>query len=300
MTRTILVAYDPGTRDIAPVRFGQAAARFTGAPLTVVAVYEGGMLEDRLASGTFGEELSADAREALDDLKATLEGEGEASPRMILAESHSAARGLHRAMDEETSGLVVLGSTGRGAVGRVLPGSTAERVVHGAPCPVAVVPRGYTAPEGGLRTIAVGFADSDEGRAALRVAAAVARARGARLRVVTALRHGPVQTYSVRDEAGRELLAAGEALDRACAELAEGTECETEVAHGDAAEALVGVSQSADLVVVGSRAYGPLRAVALGGVSRRVMAEAHCPVLVLPRGAEADLEELLPAAGATA
>jgi nucleotide-binding universal stress UspA family protein len=47
------------------------------------------------------------------------------------------------------------------------------------------------------------------------------------------------------------------------------------------------------VLVVGSRGYGPLRAVLLGSVSRRLMTEAHCPVIVVPRGVEAALEALL-------
>jgi nucleotide-binding universal stress UspA family protein len=34
------------------------------------------------------------------------------------------------------------GSTHRGPIGRVLAGSTARKLLHGAPCPVLVVPRG--------------------------------------------------------------------------------------------------------------------------------------------------------------
>jgi hypothetical protein len=41
-----------------------------------------------------------------------------------------------------------------------------------------------------------------------------------------------------------------------------------------------------------------LRAVLLGGVSRRVAAEASCPVIVLPRGVESSLEALLSDASA--
>jgi nucleotide-binding universal stress UspA family protein len=44
--------------------------------------------------------------------------------------------------------------------------------------------------------------------------------------------------------------------------------------------------------VCGSRGYGPRRAVLLGGVSRRVTAEAECPVIVLARGVEASLQAL--------
>ena len=41
------------------------------------------------------------------------------------------------------AGLIVVGSTHTGRAGRVLPGSTAERLLHGSPCPVAVAPKGY-------------------------------------------------------------------------------------------------------------------------------------------------------------
>jgi hypothetical protein len=42
------------------------------------------------------------------------------------------------------------------------------------------------------------------------------------------------------------------------------------------------VSAHVGLLVCGSRGYGPLRSVLLGGVSRRLVDGAHCPVLVLP------------------
>ena len=56
---------------------------------------------------------------------------------------------------------------------------------------------------------------------------------------------------------------------------------------------LAGFTVSLDLLVMGSRAYGPHRAVLLGGVSRRVIADSKCPVVVLPRGAAHPLQELL-------
>jgi nucleotide-binding universal stress UspA family protein len=62
---------------------------------------------------------------------------------------------------------------------------------------------------------------------------------------------------------------------------------------GDPAEVLVDFSKGVDLLVCGSRGYGPARAVLLGSVSRDVMDEARCPVIVLPRGVEATLEALL-------
>jgi hypothetical protein len=52
---------------------------------------------------------------------------------------------------------------------------------------------------------------------------------------------------------------------------------------GDPAEKLIDLSDQLDVLVCGSRGHGPVRAVLLGSVSRRLVAEAHCPVIVLPR-----------------
>jgi nucleotide-binding universal stress UspA family protein len=164
-----------------------------------------------------------------------------------------------------------------------------------------VIPHSWTDP-GDFKTIAVGFVDSEEGHEALRGAYELARATGARLQVVTSVRVG-VNVYAGADEP-TEAPSAGdlegeylrhverhvrEALGRLSGDL--GVEIKTFV--GDAADTLVRVSREVDLLVIGSRRYGPLRAVALGGVSRRVANEAHCPVIVLPRGVEASLEALL-------
>ncbi len=56
-----------------------------------------------------------------------------------------------------------------------------------------------------------------------------------------------------------------------------------EVSRGNPCDLLIDAIQTLDLLVLGSRAYGPLRHVLLGGVSAEVMRRAHCPVLVVPR-----------------
>ena len=70
-------------------------------------------------------------------------------------------------------------------------------------------------------------------------------------------------------------------------------EVEADVSVGDPADFLIAASEFLDLLVCGSRGYGPTRAVLLGGVSRRVTSEAQCPVIVLARGAEDSLEALV-------
>jgi nucleotide-binding universal stress UspA family protein len=290
MSKPIVVGYDPETRDRAPVEFGAAAARFTGAPLVIASVHGAG--DDSVTTGQTGEELVADVSEMLEEVRGELHAEGIEIECRELAGT-SAARALHEAAEEGDAGLLVVGSTRRGALGRVLPGSTAERLMHGAPCPIAVVPHGWQA-GGGLHTIGVAFVDTEEGREALREAHALARRAEATLRVLTATRvHAYAETEprmgaqrgkDFDEVEGEHRVRAEEAARAAVDELDGDVPVQVDAFLGDPADTLIRLSESLDLLVCGSRGYGPVRAVLLGGVSRRVAAESACPVIVLPRG----------------
>jgi nucleotide-binding universal stress UspA family protein len=184
--------------------------------------------------------------------------------------------------------------------------------MHGAPCPIAVVPRGWET-RGGLRVIGVAYVDSEEGEEALRGAHALALRAGATLRVITVVRpslamymetepHMDVRPAKSIDEVeGEHRVAAERALQEVVAGLDAGVPVEAEAfVDEDPADVLIRVSEHLDLLVCGSRGYGPARAVLLGGVSRRVAAGAHCPVIVLPRGVRSSLQALMEEAGAAA
>jgi nucleotide-binding universal stress UspA family protein len=68
---------------------------------------------------------------------------------------------------------------------------------------------------------------------------------------------------------------------------------------GDPEAVLAEQTKSVDLMIVGSRGYGPHRAVLLGSVSGRLVRDAACPVIVLPRSIEAPFEALFEAASDT-
>jgi len=299
--KPILVGYDARKADRAPVSFGVAAARFTGAPLIVASVHGGSTALGAVGSEVVEEEYESGAGQSLEHLRRELEAEGvHAECRSI--EGTSAPHALHDAAEEIDAGLLVIGSTQRGSVGRLLPGSTAQRLMHGAPCPLAVVPHGWTQ-SGPLSTIGVAFVDTPEGRAALDGALALARRADAGLRVLSVTKaHGFDRTFGGGDPLTPAVTfedVAGEirgATERAVAEATAGdgdVEIEPDVSVGDPAELLIAASEHLDLLICGSRGYGPSRAVLLGGVSRRVTAEAHCPVIVLVRGPGAGLEALL-------
>lgn len=156
--------------------------------------------------------------------------------------------------------LIAVGATNRGALGRIVPGSVAERLLHGAPCPVAVVPAGWN---GELRRIAVAYDGSDEATHALDAGRDLA------------VRHG----------ADLALLHVGEPAD-AAKHAAEQLGARCENLTGPAGPALVGACcEGVDLLVCGSRSYGPMHAALAGCVSRHVVDHAPCPVLVTPRTA---------------
>jgi nucleotide-binding universal stress UspA family protein len=89
--------------------------------------------------------------------------------------------------------------------------------------------------------------------------------------------------YDGRTEAGH----ARQVAEALAADLkAELTTITVGEEKGDPAEVLVNRSRDLDLLVVGSRGYGPLRHALVGNVSWDVMRKAACPVLVVPRSAD--------------
>ena len=151
---------------------------------------------------------------------------------------------------------------------------------------------------GDISTIVVGYDGSVEAKAALVGARTIARVRGARLRLVEvldamwmgtpALMQGPGYILTPDDMEER----ARKYLGEVALTLAPDVPTDPVVAVGAPEQVLADESKSADLVVVGSRGYGPHRAVLLGSVSGRLVRESSSPVLVVPRGIEAPLEEL--------
>jgi nucleotide-binding universal stress UspA family protein len=316
--RPIIAGHDPKSDDRAAVRLGVTVARFTHAPLIVVSV-QSGPLPVPLAAGqslpyavgTVDPELLEDCAPAVEEIAAELEDD-DITVQCRTLTGTSAAQALHAAAEAEDAALLVVGA-GRHRLGQVLPAPTAERLLHGAPCPVATAPYGWR-PRGALEQIGVAFVDTPEGRAALSAAYALARRAKARLRVITVVRpsarmYADIEPQTavqrgktLEDVLGEHKLLAIRAAKLALAPLGGDVEVEIDAPIGDPANTLVDLSRFLGLLVCGSRGFGPLRAVLLGSVSRHVVAEAHCPALVLPRGVEAALDALLaePRAVATA
>jgi nucleotide-binding universal stress UspA family protein len=91
-----------------------------------------------------------------------------------------------------------------------------------------------------------------------------------------------VQLVSVNDVLRRDL---GRKLAHTERELRErGIDVVGGLLEGDAAQVLERESRDLDLLVTGSRGYGPKRAALLGSVSSALLRTAECPIVVVPRG----------------
>ena len=204
--------------------------------------------------------------------------------------SDSPPRVLTEIAEAEHADLVVVGSSHRGAIGRVLPGTTAERLLHGAPCAVAVAPRGY---RGGLiRRIGVAYDSSPEAEAALHAAEALALELRAALTVYCAVEPTPPSATMIAAGTGAEWPSrtakdhARHLLWAVTDNAPEGLKPETLLLHGDpAAEIAARAHGVIDLLFTGSRGYGPLRRALLGSVSGALVRDAGCPVVVTPHTA---------------
>lgn len=293
MTPPILVGIDPLRHDPEAPVLAALLARATGAPVIAVATYDNtpyrlGVADDRELRGTALARLAA-IEPAFHGLE--LETAALAGP--------SAARVLHDYAEQRGAGLLVLGSTHHGVAGRITLGSTADPLLHGATFPVAVAPRGFAERMHGIDRVGAAFIDSREGHEALRAAAALATAFGAELRAVTAVdpiawnATSLVQPYDVRARLDLSRDHAETTLRRAVDSLVPAMPVRTEVLVNSPVPALERFSNDVDVLVCGSRGYGPLGSVLLGGVSRRLVHRAVCPVIVVPRGTERMIEDLV-------
>jgi nucleotide-binding universal stress UspA family protein len=250
-------------------------------PLRVVTVYPGSV---PIGPGRVDAEWVAynrqEAERILDGARAALAGT-DASFEAVAAES--APRGLHDAMEAAGPGAVaILGSRNTKGVRRTAPGNTADRLLTGAPGPVVVVPWDYeelTAPE--VRRVAVAYIDTPDGAAALEAARAYAKEVAASVDLLSVVPDSIVRpslgeprrfTEGQREDFAASLRAAARPDER------------TRLLDGPVVDALADVRpEDADLLVCGSRGYGPARRVLLGGVSARLLRHARIPVMVVPR-----------------
>jgi nucleotide-binding universal stress UspA family protein len=200
-------------------------------------------------------------------------------------EGVSASAGLTGVAERVGATAIVIGSNARGPIGRVLMGDVGAALTGGSPCAVVVAPRGY-ARENPQRISRVGIAydGRPQARVAMREGVTMGQGLNASLHLLAAVPFVHPGGRIGHTSRGFERLIL-EDMEGTLSDAADrlGFPVARTVSVGDAADCLAEASEDLDLLVIGSRGYGPLRRVMLGGVSVRVMRSSACPVMVVPR-----------------
>jgi nucleotide-binding universal stress UspA family protein len=210
--------------------------------------------------------------------------------KVVHVEKGSPADALQALAESGEADLIVLGSTHHAHLGSVSPGSVAEHLLHGARCRLVIAPKGYgdeDHSEDRLRVAAVGFDGMAESYAALDEAAKLAAKFGGSLRVIGVATPVPAMGAAAAAQAGPEAGPDFQTqLSNAVAELPAELRALPVFERGDPVEKLLEAAEvGVDLLVLGSRGFGPVMRLLIGSVSSRVIREAPCPVLVVPRPA---------------
>ena len=290
MSKPIIIAVDPHRDDRDAVALGVLLARVMEAPLVLASAHAVDPPTDELYA-----EYADAARDQADQALARLRSEVQQRAGASVAVSATAvgyagspAGALQRLAARKDAGIIVVGSSARGPVGRVLPGAVTDRLLHGAPCAVAVAPVGFERRDPSLGLIGVAFLERADGRAALAAGCDLAGAAGGLVRVLTVREPTDLRlaggldadqlaaSRRVADESAERTLRAGVGA------VPEPRSAGGALLHGHPHEALAAASADLDLLVCGSRGYGPVRTVLLGGVSHALVRHAACPVLVVP------------------
>lgn len=210
--------------------------------------------------------------------------------RMVIETDVSVARALERVVRREHRDLLVVGSSRHAPEGRVRIGKRTRQLLGHAACALAVAPRGmHHDTKTNLTRIGVGYDGSPESEAALALAASISLAAGAQLlvrgvvddRISTAgwsAAGGMPDLPERRNLAQAEVEALLEKTQNAV--RAAGAHAEPEVQLGRPADGLLELCASVDLLVIGSRRWGPIARVILGSTGETLLHGASCPILV--------------------
>jgi nucleotide-binding universal stress UspA family protein len=281
MYRTIIAGCDGSQRGRGAVSLAHTIASATGARLVLVGVYHHPPLPFPSSYADLRSDIERQLKAVRDEL----------APEAIIqvAANLSPAHALRHIARFEDADLIVVGSRHRRRLQRIFDSDHALQVLDGARCAVAVAPDPVP-PRRELRTIGVGIDSTPESKIALGMAHELAKRTGARLQLKCVVddaapwwMDGVLPPASALQEVLDERLQAAHALLHARLESCEGVEAEGDVLVGDPAGELILASEDLDLLVLGSRRWGPVRRLALGGTSERVIRHAGCPVLVPPR-----------------
>ncbi len=281
MFKRVVVGCDgtEGARDA--VALAAAIAAATGAGLSLVGVH---------STSLFPIPQESDRRTLRHHAEAILHKERELQAPNALVHTvvdFSVPRALRHYAEHWNADLVVLGSEATAVVGHVAIGRRGRQLLYDAPFALAIAQRDLHKREFKIGKIGLGFDGESESQAALAMAAALGRAAGAEIDVMTVV-DDHIPHLSGEWMAGRNGHHVEERRDAALASAQSAladldVSAHVEAVVGDPGVQLRTLSENVDLIVVGSRRWGPFARLVAGGVGETLVTDSSCSVLIVPR-----------------
>ncbi|WP_445166864.1 universal stress protein [Mycolicibacterium sp. Dal123E01] len=290
---TVVVGYLAGKSGTAPLNLALGAARTLRSSLTVATVVPKPWTTPSPARidaeyAAWADQLAADSAREAQRYLATVADGVEVTYR---SQAHrSVSGGLVEVVEELDAELLVLGSSSDGQLGQVVVGSTADRLLHSAPVPLAIAPRGYRSHASVLSRITCGYPGTPEAADVVKRVAGLAEQFQVRLRVITfAVRGRTMYPPEVGLHAEDSILAAWEthareALAQLRAEGAVGEQALLQVVSGNGWDQALDAAEWEDgeVLALGTSPRGDIARVFLGSRGSKIMRHSPVPVLVLP------------------
>ena len=204
----------------------------------------------------------------------------------------SVSRALMHFAQETHVEMLAIGSARDTPPGRARIGRRGRQLLHDMPFTLALAPRGWRTRKFEVGRIGLGDDGGPEAAVAREVAIQLCRASGATLVIKRVIDDrypmvaGVASSALPEYEAGLEYerSQAQSELEQQAAQLDVPSEIDSVL--GDPGHELRSLSDHVDLIVVGSRRWGLLARLVTGGVGETLVADAGCPVVIVPRPSE--------------
>jgi nucleotide-binding universal stress UspA family protein len=151
----VIVGVDGSERSVEALALADLLGPVLGRRVVIAYVHPYGRFSSLPSGGEYETLVREVAESTFDQIREHLPSVPERRTQLVSEESPAA--GLHALGEREAAGLIVIGSSHRSNIGRTLVGGTGERLLSGAPAPVAVSRRAtLPAAAAGSRWWAVG------------------------------------------------------------------------------------------------------------------------------------------------
>lgn len=291
---TVVVGYLAGKAGTSALNLGVEAARTLKTSLAVVTVVPKPWTTPSPARidaeyAQYADKLAADSATQARQCVAALDDTLEVSFHKYA--HRSAPGGLLQAVAELKAEALVLGSASEGSLGQVVVGSTADRLLHSSPVPLAICPRGYRGSKSHrLTRITAAYPGTADSLHVVERCAALAKQLQIPLRVITfAVRGRTMYPPEVGLDAETSILqswalASREALAALKTNGIVGDDVQLQVATGNGWDQALDAPDwdDGDLLAIGTSPQGPIARVFLGSKGTKIVRHSPVPVLVLP------------------